>query len=111
MSDSLARYAQLKMEQLEIQDELRMLEAAIQKEVEKNGEISGYGFVAKMRPGRKSVDHLQAVMDSKVSSDVVQKFTTTKTTTAWAKVTKAAGINLLPYTTQGQEYLEIKPIL
>jgi len=112
MSESLKRYAQLQMELLEIQDELRGLEKQIQLEVEQSGNpIEAVGFVARIRPGRMQTDHLQAALDANASEAVIQKYSTTKTTVAWAKVTKELGCNLQPYTVQGPATLEIKPII
>jgi hypothetical protein len=67
------------------------------------GPVEGYGYRAHYKAGRKTTDHEKAATENAAPEDLVLKYTKTKitTTTEWAKVTKDMGINLVPYTTQG----------
>ena len=97
----LDRYAQLKNELAEIQNEIAQIEAALQQQVETSGEVAGFGFRAYMKPGRKSTNHEAAALAHGVWPELVEAHSTTKTTVAWAKVTKEMGLkNLSEYTTE-----------
>jgi len=76
----------------------------------KEGDVQGHGV--KVYGGiSKRIDH-QSAVDALVDanpddddlldsvSDIIEKFTTTKETTAWASVTKGLGIDLEPFTTK-----------
>ena len=110
MTDELARYAQLKMEMLEIQDELRLLEETLTRQVREQGPLQGHGFKATMKPGRKKIDHMQASIDNEAPEGLIKKYTTVETSVKWAQVTKAMALDLAEYTEQSMETLEIKPI-
>jgi hypothetical protein len=66
-----------------------------------------------MKPGRKSTDHeaaVKAAFDEYIEHgyhslgdtlrELQERHTTTKVTVAWAQVTKAAKLDVEPYTTQ-----------
>lgn len=106
---TLKRYAQLKMELLEIQDELRIIEASLQNEIGEFDQISAFGFKAQWKPGRKRTDHQAAAIDNKVPNSLIKKYTTTRESIAWAKITKEAGISLDEYTDQSPPVFVIEP--
>ena len=94
----LKRYAEIKLKITELQNELTDIESELQGDVEKSGEMSGHGYRAFMKPGRKSTDHQTAAKASGDWAHLAETYSTTKTTVRWAAVTKAMGIDLAPYT-------------
>lgn len=107
----LDRYAQLKNELAEIQNELAEIEAQLRRQVEASGEMAGFGFRAYMKPGRKSTNHEAAANAHGVWPELVEKFSTTKTTVQWAKVTKEMGLkNLDEFTTEGEPSFVVEAI-
>lgn len=109
LQSALKRYAQLKMEMLEIQDELRIIEESLKKEVGESDQISAFGFKAQWKPGRKRTDHLAAARDAKVPAKLIHKHTTMRPSISWAKITKEAGIDLDEYTDQSPPTFVIEP--
>lgn len=107
----LGRYAQLKKELAEIQNEIAQIENALHEMVQTTGEMAGFGFRAYMKPGRKSTDHEAAALAYGVWPDLVEKFSTTKVTVQWAKVTKEMGLkNLDEYTTESAPTFVVEAI-
>ena len=119
----LNRYAQLKSELAEIQNEMAQIEAALRQQVESSGEVAEYGFRAYLKPGRKSTDHQAAVdatmaeynrhqMHSLASEAIalVEKYSTVKTTVQWAKVTKEMGLRLNEFTTESAPVFVVEAI-
>jgi len=113
--EELRRYKELKQEIDRLQYELSELAFGINSMAMKYGEVAGYGVRAYMKPGRKTTDHeaaYNALMDeinaeqwhdsAQVAAGVVAKYTTTKITVAWAKVTGALKIDTAPFTTEGE---------
>jgi len=84
------------------QDRMKEIEAELKAEVTETGsKVSSHGYTARMKPGRKSTDHEAAAQAAGVDEEIVVKFTTTpKPRIAWAKVTKAAGVDLSEFTKQ-----------
>ena len=85
------------------------IDAQLEAYVKEYGEISAGGVRARMKPGRKSVDHKAAVYDTMEAADLkmydvlqilIDKHTTIKTSIAWAKVTKEVGIDTSNYVTE-----------
>lgn len=104
MEQALKRYAQLQSELLEINNELASLRQQLQAEVGEGGAVEAFGFRAYWKPGRNTTDHEAAALAAGVAADVIEKHSTVKTTVAWAKVTKEAGVPkeiLEAHTTQG----------
>lgn len=107
----LNRYAQLKNELAEIQNEIAQIEAALRQQVETSGEVAGFGFRAYMKPGRKFTDHEAAAKSAGAWPELIEKFSTTKTTVQWAKVTKEMGLkNLDEYTTENAPAFVVEAI-
>jgi hypothetical protein len=109
MTDLLKQYAELQTQLLDLQAQIADVTAAIELEVAKSGAMQAHGVKAFYKPGRKTTDHEAAYTVTLESSDmtsrdeleaIAQKHTTTKVTVAWAKVTKDAGIDTAPYTTE-----------
>lgn len=99
----LQRYAQLKNELERIQHEIAEIEDNLRQQVDKTGEIAGFGFRAYFKPGRKSTDHEAAARANGVWDDLIEKHSRAKVTISWAKITKEMGIvSLDEYTTQGE---------
>lgn len=111
----LERYHQLAKEQDDINKELGNIRAELKARVEKSGNVEGFGVRAYMKAGRKSINHEAAVeakgqeyikhdMHSLFSelSTLIESASTTKTTVAWAKVTKAARIDTTPFVTESE---------
>lgn len=116
----LERYAELKTQQAEIEKEL----AEIEKELAdwaKSGPVALCGWIARWKPGRKSTNH-EAAFNAKMEecvehqmhgigsqlNELKEKFSTTKVTVAWAKVTAAAKIDVEPFTTEGESVFVIE---
>ena len=115
MSIALDRYNDIQEMIAFLQAEAADIEAALREQVEETGTVAGYGWIATMKPGRKSTDHEAAVkaafeeytehgyhsLGDKLR-EAQERHTTTKVTVAWAQVTKAAALDLEPHTTQGK---------
>ena len=107
----LGRYAQLKNELAEIQNEIAQIEAQLRQQVETSGEVAGFGFRAYMKQGRKSTNHEDAAKANGAWDDLIEKFSTTKTTVQWAKVTKEMGLkDLDAFTTQADPVFVVEAI-
>lgn len=111
MKNRLARYAQLKVEILEIQDELRLIENELKQQLNTGEMLEAHGFKAHWKSGRKSVDHenavLSAALDGAGVGEIIEKHTTIKKSTAWAKVTKELKLDLTDYTELGVPQFKI----
>ena len=105
---SLQRYAQLQSELEEIRNEIDMIEDELRKEAEQTGAITGHGYTARFKPGRKITDHQAAAIAANVPDEIVKKHTTIKESVAWAKVTKEAGCATADFTTQGDPVFVIE---
>ena len=119
----LDRYAEIQKQLDILEAEARAIEDALRKQVEETGTVAGHGWIAHIKPGRKSTDHEAAVkaafltydehqmhMAAMTLHDLKHTYTTTKVTTAWAQVTKAAGLDLEPYTTQAPPVFVVEPV-
>lgn len=84
----------------------------IEMEVLAAGPIEAHGYRAHYKAGRKSTNHEKAATENSAPEELVLKYTNTKitTTTEWAKVTKDMGINLTPYTTQGEPSFVVEKV-
>lgn len=105
MSDLLKQYNELQLQLMDINAQLADITAAIRAEVDEQGMVAGHGVKAYYKPGRRSTDHEAAVKETPPTDDIlalIEKHSTTKTTTAWAKVTKEAGIDVTTFTTEGE---------
>ena len=113
MSEILDRYNDIQEMIAFLQAEAAEIESALRVQVEETGTVAGHGWIAQLKPGRKSTDHEAAVKAAFADCDehgwhntantlreLQGRHTTTKVTTAWAQVTKAAGLDVEPYTTQ-----------
>ena len=123
MSEMLDRYNDIQQTIATLQAEAADIEAALRVQVEETGTVAGYGWIAQMKPGRKSTDHEKAVKSAAAHAylnnlhdmarklrEAQERHTTTKVTTAWAQVTKAAGLDLEPYTTQAPPVFVVERI-
>jgi len=123
MSEMLDRYNDIQEMIVFLQAEAVEIEAALRVQVEETGTVAGHGWIATMKPGRKSTDHEAAVkaafltydehqmhMAAMTLHDLKHTYTTTKVTTAWAQVTKAAGLDVEPYTTQAAPVFVVERI-
>lgn len=130
----LGRYAELKKQLHEIQvqaalqsapilNELASIESELHDKVKLTGTIASHGYIAKLKPGRKSTDHEGAVksafdeyskygMHSLASNlhDIQEKHSTTKVSVAWAKVTKEAKIETDPFTVESDPVFVIEEV-
>lgn len=100
MNSNLQQYAQLIGKMEKIQDELATITAALRDEVVEHGTMMGYGYRAHMKPGRKRTDHEAAALGAGVTDEIIEAHSTTKTTVAWAQITKAAGVDVAAFTKQ-----------
>ncbi len=90
----LKRYSELSEVILKAQKEMNDIKEKLEKEVLATGQISAHGYTARMKPGRKSINHEAAAKSAGVSYDVFLRFTTIPSPrTSWAKVTKEAGVH------------------
>lgn len=114
MKSKLARYAQLKVEMLEIQDELRLIESELKQQLNAGEMLEAHGFKAHWKSGRKSVDHenavLSAALDGADVGEIVEKHTTIKKSTAWAKVTRELKLDLTNYTELGVPQFKVEVV-
>lgn len=100
----LKDYLTLKMEIAEKQKQLGDMLIKMQTKVNSTDEpIREWGAIAYFKNGRKATNHKQAVIDAgdEVSKDIIDEFTTHKTSTSWAKVTKKAKVDTSDYVTYG----------
>jgi predicted phage-related endonuclease len=112
-SELLKSYSEFSKLYHEVKHELSELEKQIEAHVRMHGEVSDFGFVAQMKPGRKSTNHKAAATEAKVSEEVIDMFTKTKTTTSWAKVTDLGKVSkeiLEKHTTQSPATFVIKGV-
>ena len=126
MSEILDRYNDIQEMIAFLQAEAAEIESALRVQVEETGTVAGHGWIAQLKPGRKSTDHEAAArkqINQTLFSELYDAHTTAtaKTTlatvplaelvelvgannvglsTAWAQITKASKCDLGPYTTQ-----------
>lgn len=110
MQNLLERYAQIQMQIADLNVQLADTQAMIQAHVQEYGEVAGYGLRAHYKPGRASTDHEAAARAANVPSEIVEQFSTTKTTVAWAQVTKAAKVDTKPFTVVGEPTFVIEVV-
>lgn len=101
LSDLDAQIADLTTQRAEITSQLKQA-------TKENGPMQGYGYMATWKPGRKSTNHEAAATAANVSPEIVLKHTKVKETVAWAKVTKEAGVDVAPFTTQGEPFFVVE---
>jgi len=124
MSEMLDRYNEIQEMIAFLQAEVADIESALRVQVEETGTVAGYGWIAQLKPGRKSTDHEAAVRDAveftnfNALHDMAHKLreaqerhTTTKVTTAWAQITKAAGLDVELYTTQAPPVFVVERVV
>ena len=87
----------------ELNEARARITAQLQVHVLAAGPVEAHGYRAHYKAGKKGTNHEKAATENNVPPDLVAKYSTVTTTTtiAWAKVAKAMGINLTPYTVQG----------
>lgn len=95
--------------------EMAKLKIILENDVRETGsQISAHGYIARLKPGRKSIDHKLAALSVAVSDDIINKFTSTpKPKTSWAKVTKELELDndtLDIYTTRAESSFVIEPV-
>ena len=106
----LEKRQEIDLQMMDLRQAMADIDAQLEAYVKEHGEISAGGVRARMKPGRKSIDHeaaykheFDAVFDAdskSVLSGIVEKHTTTKISVAWAKVTKEARIDTSDYVTE-----------
>ena len=96
----------------ELNEARARITAQLQIHVLAAGPVEAHGYRAHYKAGRKTTDHEKAATENAAPEDLVAKHTTTKTTStiAWAKVTKDMGLNLAPYTTQGEPVFAVEQV-
>ncbi len=117
----LNRYDEIQKQIEALQAEARVIETTLREQVAESGTVSGFGWVARIKPGRKSTDHEAAVkatfemyseheMHASAMNlyDLKEKYTTTKVTVAWAQITKAAKLDTAPFTTESEPVFVIE---
>ena len=96
----------------ELNEARERITSQLQVHVLAAGPVEGCGYRAHYKAGRKTTNHELAATENAAPEDLVLKYTKTKitTTTEWAKVTKDMGINLTPYTTQGDPVFTVEQV-
>jgi len=100
----LERYARITDAVDALVDEAGTIASILKARHAENGDMEMYG-VRVYGAVSKRIDHQSAVetyvtdLDDHSVDNAIAEFTTTKETTAWAKVTKELGIDLKPFTT------------
>ena len=97
MQNLLAEYAKLLDDVSEKQERMREISSKIESEVLETGEIfATAGFMARMKPGRRTINHQAAVKEfglSALVTSIIKKYTIIPPArTSWAKVTKEAKV-------------------
>ena len=82
--------------------EVERLRLLIVDHVNQNGPVEFNGVRASYKPGRRTIDHEAAAISAGVAVDVIERFTKTKSTTAWAEVTKAANVDTSAFVSQSE---------
>ena len=108
--DTLKIYAEKMAQMKELQAELGELQARLQTEVAETGEQRGYGYAALYKAGRKSTDHKAAATAANVAPELIEKYSTVTYAVAWAQVTKAAKIDVAPFTTESAPVFVVEAI-
>ena len=91
--DLLAKYAELQIQRVALEQLIETVEAEIAAKVEKHGPMSGYGFKAHVKPGRRVIDHQAAALEAGATKEIIEAHTKTpQPRTSWAKVTAELGV-------------------
>lgn len=113
----LTYYGQLQERREALAEQLAGIDAEIAETAEiikvtvrENGDVFSDDYHACFKPGRKSTDHESAATWANVPAAIIEKHTTTKTTVAWAKVTKDAKVNVEPFTNEAPPVFVIERI-
>lgn len=61
-----------------------------------------------MKNGRKEVDYKAACAELPVDDELWEKFSTTKITVQWAKISKASKVDLTQFTTFGDPFFVLE---
>jgi hypothetical protein len=87
--------------------------AELEKAVAPGETVAFAGYQCLWKPGRKSTDHESAAKAAHVPESIIEAHSTTKTTVAWAKVTKDAKVPkavLEQFTTEGAPSFVVEPV-
>lgn len=111
-NDLLAKLAMIDDEIARQSEVRRQIVAQLETHVLAAGPVEAHGYRAHYKAGRKTTNHELAATENAAPEDLVLKYTKTKitTTTEWAKVTKDMGVNLVPYTTQGEPTFVVESV-
>ena len=111
-TELLQKLAEIDSELWSLQEQRQAVTDNLQAVVRENGPVEAHGYRAHYKAGRKSTDHEKAATENAAPEELVLKYTKTKitTTTEWAKVTKDMGVNLTPYTTQGDPSFVVEKV-
>jgi hypothetical protein len=110
MSALLERLSIINSRIADLEAEREHLMPFIEEHVAEHGTAMGYGYVATFKPGRASTDHEAAAKAANVDQSLIEEYSTTKTTVKWAKVTKAAKVDVAPFTTRGEPTFVVEPV-
>jgi hypothetical protein len=100
--DMLSEYAMMDAGIRVLEERKSALADAIKETVESTGHpIEAHGLRARMKPGRKSIDHEMAAREAGVSPEIIALHTVQPAPrTSWAKVTAQALVDTSSYVTQ-----------
>jgi DnaJ-domain-containing protein 1 len=104
----LKRYSEIEAEIESLRLEQREITDSLERHVHDNGELSAHGYRAYMKLGRKSTRHQDAAKNA--PAELVEKYSVTKTTVSWAKITKEMGIDLTEFTSISNPIFDIKKV-
>ncbi|MEM9945494.1 MAG: hypothetical protein AAF810_05450 [Cyanobacteria bacterium P01_D01_bin.36] len=107
---SIKELVALRERQSAIQEQIKQVEVQLKIEVEQHGPIEGFGLRAHFKPGRKSTNHEAAAKAANASQALIDEHSTTKTTVQWAEVTKAAKVDLVLFTAQGEPSFVVESV-
>jgi hypothetical protein len=82
--------------------EVERLRLLIVDHVNQNGSVQFSGVRAYYKPGRRTIDHEAAAKSVGVAQEIIDRFTKTKSITAWAEVTKAANVDTSAFVSQSE---------
>ena len=94
----------------EIAETVGIIETAAKEQGNSFADIWYDNYHAYFKPGRKSTDHEAAATWASVSQAIIDEYSTTKVTVAWAKVTKAAKVNVEHFTVEAPPVFVIEEI-
>ena len=132
----LNRYNEIMQQIEQLKAEAQQIAVELEADVKKSGTIAGHGWQAYFKPGGNTINHEAAAkkqIDNTRYHELYKEYTTATaktplsvvplsklveivgeknvtTSTAWAKITKAAKCNLEAYTTQSAETFVIERI-